>query len=491
MSRSKAMAAAGGGGGSGARARRGGPGAGVIAATVVGNVLEWYDFGCFAAYADEIKVNFFPKTEDGVTEMLSQFGVYAAAFLMRPVGGIILGYVGDKFGRVVSLGISVTGMGVTAVLMAVLPSFDYAPGYSIGITATILMTIVRLVQGLSIGGELIGSLIYSNETSDSRNRMLLTVLPFASSGGGIALGYLIAAILTHVLSPAQQNLFGWRIGFALGSPIAVLAVVARSKLQESEAFNEEKLKSSEQVEKGEEVRGIFREAVCRHGVSILLVFLVTGLFATGLWMADAWLTVYVTQIISNPLSKTDALYINMACILLNVATILAVAALIDRFLAGSRRGLFWVMASSGSVSMVSAPFLLMGVSRGTDDLAGLVLSQMAWTVLIATYSAPLTSWMIGRFPVRVRYVGLATAYNLSQAIFGGPAELLLSAIATSSALLEAPALYFSAVAAVSVAGLLISEFVPCAQVPRVPHSKGDPDNLNPESSRRPSLRSNG
>merc|ERR1719396_208164 len=104
--------------------------------------------------------------------------------------------------------------------------------------APILMTIVRLVQGLSVGGELVGSLIYSCESSGRRARVLLAALPMASAGAGLALGYLVAGILSAVLTESQQWLFGWRIGFALGSPIAVLAVVARSRLSESEAFRE-------------------------------------------------------------------------------------------------------------------------------------------------------------------------------------------------------------------------------------------------------------
>ena len=440
----------------------------MIAATVIGNVLEWYDFGCFAAFHEEIRVNFFPKTEDGTAEMLSTFGVYAAAFLMRPVGGLIMGYVGDKWGRVVSLGISVTGMGVTAVVMALLPSYDYAPGYSVGITATILMTIIRLVQGLSVGGELVGSLIYSCETSGKHAKVLMASLPMASAGAGLALGFLVAGILNEVLTQSQQWLFGWRIGFALGSPIAVLAVLARSRLSETEAFKEAQMKTSQQREEEGEVRGLFREAICGHGVSMLLVFCVTGLFALGVWMASAWLQVYETELIGSPINKSEGIWINMGCILFNSAWLLIAAALMDRFLPDSRRALFWVMIASGSLLAVCAPFLLMGMSQGTQNMAGLVLSQLAWQFVIAVYTVPMTPWMVGRFPVRVRYIGLAVSYNLSQAIFGGPAELVLSKIATSSSLLEAPALYFSAVAVVSVAALLVSEFVPCAQVEVAP-----------------------
>lgn len=424
-------------------------------------------------------MNFFPKTADGTAEMLSTFGVYAAAFLMRPLGGLVLGYVGDRWGRVVSLGISVTGMGVTAVVMALLPSYDYAPGYSVGLAAPILMTIVRLVQGLSVGGELVGSLIYSCESSGRRARVLLAALPMASAGAGLALGYLVAGILSAVLTESQQWLFGWRIGFALGSPIAVLAVVARSRLSESEAFREAQEKTSKLREEGVEVRGLLGEAVCGQGVSMLLVFCVTGLFALGAWMASAWLQVYETELIGSPLPKSEGIWINMGCILFNAAWVLVAAALIDRFLPDSRRSLFWVMFASGSLLAVSAPFLLMGVSQGTQDMAGLVLSQLAWQFVIGTYTAPLTPWMVGRFPVRVRYIGLAVSYNLAQAVFGGPAELVLSGIATSSSLLEAPALYFSAVAVVSVAALLVSEFAPCAQVGRVASLKPAPSALDP------------
>ena len=196
----------------------------------------------------------------------------------------------------------------------------------------------------------------------------------SGAGAGLALGFLIAGILNEVLTLSQQWLFGWRIGFALGSPIAVLAVLARSKLSETEAFKEAQLKTSQQREEGGEVRGLFREAICGHGVSMLLVFCVTGLFALGVWMASAWLQVYETELIGSPITKSAGVWINMGCILFNSACVLVAAALMDCVLPDSRRALFWVMIAAGSLLAVCAPFLLMGMSQGTQNMAGLVLS---------------------------------------------------------------------------------------------------------------------
>ena len=423
----------------------------VVVGTVVGNCLEWYDFACYSAFTKEISRNFFPATDDGVSELLGALGVYAAAFVMRPVGGLLLGYIGDKYGRTVSLRLSVVGMGTAAIVMAVLPSYAYAPGYSIGLPATILMFIVRMVQGLSVGGELVGSMIYSAETATPGRETLLACLPLASAMSGSAMGFLVAGILTAVLTEEQEMLYGWRIGFALGTPLTFLAVYVRSKLHESDTFIE--AKANQEAKGGRERQSPVKEALTSHGLQVFLVFVATSLWCLGIWMAMAWLRVFYTTLVANPVEESRAHILNMSCIVLAALSFIPIAALADRL----RDGTFRVMFSGGCFLCLAAPFLLTVISRGASDIVAVVLGQLVWMVSLAMFGAPMTRWMVGRFPTHVQYCALAIAYNLSQAVFAGPAEFVLTKIAVSSDLLVAPALYFSAVAVLALGALVVAD----------------------------------
>ena len=233
----------------------------VVVASVFGNLLEWYDFSVYSAFAVEIGENFFASEvpeagaggggggdqcgEDGSGggSLLATFAVFGAAFIARPIGGILMGHIGDKMGRTLALQLSVILQGVAAVALAVLPS-NQCPGcgYQIGISASILLVVVRLLQGFSVGGELVGSLIYSYETAPKKQKALLSVVPLVACNAGIASGYLIAGILHLAMSENQIRMWGWRLAFALGSPLALLALFMRRWLQESDDFTQEKEK---------------------------------------------------------------------------------------------------------------------------------------------------------------------------------------------------------------------------------------------------------
>ena len=230
----------------------------VVAGTVLGNVLEWYDFSVYGAFAVEIGQNFFPSGGTGVEgeendgqcgggggggSLLATFAVFGAAFIARPFGGVLMGHIGDKMGRTLALQLSVILQGAAAVAISVLPS-NQCPGcgYQIGISASILLVVVRLLQGFSVGGELVGSLIYSYETAPKKQKALLSVVPLVACNAGIASGYLIAGILHLAMSENQIRIWGWRLAFALGSPLALLALFMRRWLQESDDFTQEKEK---------------------------------------------------------------------------------------------------------------------------------------------------------------------------------------------------------------------------------------------------------
>ena len=230
----------------------------VVAGTILGNVLEWYDFSIYGAFAVEIGLNFFPSGgtgEDGGSgaggdggggggSLLATLAVFGAAFVARPVGGVLMGHIGDKMGRTLALQLSVILQGAAAVAISVLPS-NVCPGcgYQMGVAATVLLIVVRLAQGVSVGGELVGSMIYSAETAPPGRRSVLACVPLSSAFIGTAVGYLVAGVLHLSLSETAVKVWGWRLGFALGTPLAFVTVVMRRWLHESDDFTREKLRA--------------------------------------------------------------------------------------------------------------------------------------------------------------------------------------------------------------------------------------------------------
>ena len=205
----------------------------LAAAAAAGNVLEWYDFGLFASFSDELSEAFFPAGGGTLMKEVKIYGVFAVAFVARPVGGFLSGLVGDACGRTRALQISVVAMGASALAVAALPTHSLG-SYAIGPAASYLLVACRAVQGLSAGGEIIGSMLVCVEGKRSpaeRNgavRGAIAAIPIASGVLGIALSYVVAAYIAAATSKAQRALWGWRIGFALGVPTAAIGLFLRA-----------------------------------------------------------------------------------------------------------------------------------------------------------------------------------------------------------------------------------------------------------------------
>jgi MHS family proline/betaine transporter-like MFS transporter len=182
----------------------------VIAAGMIGNVLEWYDFAIYGYFAATIGRQFFPH-EDAVAQLLSAFGVFAIGYLMRPLGGVLVGHIGDTFGRRAALTFSVVAMAIPTFLMGLLPGYQ-----TIGVLAPIGLTLLRVVQGLSVGGEYTGSMVFLVEHAPEGRRGLMGALGASGTTAGILLGSAVGAAFAASMSTAALDAWGWRIPFLLG-----------------------------------------------------------------------------------------------------------------------------------------------------------------------------------------------------------------------------------------------------------------------------------
>jgi MFS transporter, MHS family, proline/betaine transporter len=201
----------------------------VIAAGMIGNVLEWYDFAIYGYFAATIGRQFFPR-EDTVTQLLSAFGVFAIGYLMRPLGGVLVGHIGDTFGRRAALTFSVVAMAIPTFLMGLLPGYQ-----TIGVLAPIALTLLRVVQGLSVGGEYTGSMVFLVEQAPEGRRGLMGALGASGSTAGILLGSAVGAAFAASMSTAALDAWGWRIPFLLGLLVGIAGYIFRRYVLETGA----------------------------------------------------------------------------------------------------------------------------------------------------------------------------------------------------------------------------------------------------------------
>ena len=167
--------------------------------------------------------------------MLKVYGVFAAAFFARPLGGFLLGLIGDKYARTLSLQISVVAMGASALFISVLPT-NTVGSYKIGPAATFMLVGARIIQGLSTGGEMVGSMLYMVENVPDSAKCFVSAIPMSSAIAGTGMGYLVSAIITALVSEEQRILWGWRLAFFIGVPAGAVGFMFRSCLSESHSF---------------------------------------------------------------------------------------------------------------------------------------------------------------------------------------------------------------------------------------------------------------
>src|SRR5215475_4784734 len=199
----------------------------VTAAGMIGNVLESYDFAIYGYFAIQIGRNFFPH-EDAVAQLLSAFGVFAIGYLMRPIGGVIVGHIGDRFGRRAALTFSVTAMAIPTFLIGLLPGYQ-----TIGLMAPIGLTVLRVVQGLSVGGEYTSSMVFLVEHAPNGRRGLMGALAGAGATIGILLGSAVGAAFAAGMSTAALDAWGWRVPFLLGLVVGIAGYLLRRYVLEA------------------------------------------------------------------------------------------------------------------------------------------------------------------------------------------------------------------------------------------------------------------
>jgi len=191
---------------------------------MIGNVIEWYDFAIYGNFAASIGRDFFPR-QNAVAQLIAVFGVFAIGYLVRPIGGAVIGYIGDYYSRRAALNVSVTAMAVPTVLIGLLPGYE-----TIGLIAPVALILLRTIQGLSVGGEYISSMVFMVERAPFGRRGLMGALACCGTTLGFLIGSAVAVTITAMMTTETLNTWGWRIPFLLGIVVGIVGVILRRSL---------------------------------------------------------------------------------------------------------------------------------------------------------------------------------------------------------------------------------------------------------------------
>ncbi|MGO9607706.1 MAG: MFS transporter [Candidatus Binataceae bacterium] len=393
----------------------------LVIAGVIGNVLEWYDFSVYGFFAAAIGENFFPSKSPSA-ELIAAFGVFAAGFLMRPFGALLFGYIGDHRGRERALTLSVLAMAVPTFLIGLLPTHA-----SIGNTAAVLMVLLRLVQGLSVGGEYTTSMVFLVEQAPPGKRGAMGALGVGGAFAGVMLGSAVGTLVAWHMPTVTLLAWGWRIPFLAGIAIGFAGYFLRRELR----FVEEAPRKTPPP-----LSQVLRSQWWR-------IFQVTGFKvfdAVGFYLMFVYSTTYLEEVVGIERGRAMAINtIGMAGVLLMLPL---AGRLSDRF---GRKPL--LLLSASAVVLFAMPlFNLLWHPVFTVPLIG----QLGFAVMIAMFNGASPAAAAEAFPSSVRCSGVAISHNLCMAIFGGTAPMVATYMIQHTDNEMSPPMYLIGAAVISI-----------------------------------------
>ena len=397
---------------------------------MVGNTLEWYDFAIYGYFAATIGFQFFPA-DDPAVSVIASFGVFAIGFLARPVGAVLFGHLGDRVGRRRVLITSIVLMAGPTTLIGLLPTYA-----DIGFWAPTILIALRLLQGLSVGGEMTGSITFMVEGAPPARRGLAGSWAYLGVGIGFLLGSAAGSLITGLLDSDTVEAWGWRIPFLCGAIIAVCGyLIRRHGLSEGYQPQDSALPW---------YQGPLRQAVTTHGRQMIQAIGLAAFFAGGFYLIFVYLTTYITRVVGDPAG--DAFDINSINMIFYTGLSVVGGLLGDRF--GFRRVLL-VMAVAGLILAWPLFWLV-----DQPDPALSFLGQFGFVLILAPYGGLFATTMALLFAQNVRMSGFSVSYNLAFAALGGTAPLVAAYLINRDAGDLSPAYVLMVCAVISIASII-------------------------------------
>ncbi|MFJ5347961.1 MFS transporter [Pectobacterium parvum] len=402
-----------------------------LSLAALGGALEFYDFIIFVFFAAVIGDLFFPPDIPEWLRQVQTFGIFAAGYLARPLGGIIMAHFGDKSGRKKMFSLSILLMALPTLAMGLLPTYE-----AIGIAAPLLLLLMRVLQGAAIGGEVPGAWVFVAEHVPRARIGFACGTLTAGLTMGILLGSLIATLLNTVLTPEQMSGGGWRLPFFIGGVFGLIAMYLRRWLQETPIFMEMR----EQKKLAEELP--LKSVVLNHKRAVVVSMLLTWLLSACIVVVILMAPTYLQKVHSIPAAL--ALQANCLATIALMVGCVGAGLLVDRFGASK---LFIV----GSLSLAACSWFFYSSAASSTTLLFVSYAIVGLSVGVVG-GVPYV--MVRAFPAAVRFSGISFSYNVSYAIFGGLTPVFVTLIMKATPM--APAFYVLTLAAV---GLLLGVYL--------------------------------
>lgn len=391
----------------------------VVISGMIGNGLEWYDYALYGQMAWLISKLFFPEGDETV-KLIATFGIFAAGFVIRPVGGVIFGWLGDAYGRKNAMVIAVLMMAIPTGCIGLLPTYE-----QIGLWAPVLLTIIRLLQGLSLGGEFSSSITYIVEHAPAHRRGWAGVASLVSLNLGFLVGLLVTQGCMALLGDAAFKEWGWRIPFLFGVLIGLIGFYIRSSCHESPAYETAR-------REGHLSKKPLRDSLRLHPGKILQGFAMYITVTMPFYLTAIYFISFSHKQLGLPMDQV--LWLNAINMLAMMVMYLPSAWLSDRI---GRRKLMLFAALLMAVSV----YPLFSLFVPGQSLFMIGLAQALFAAILGFYIGPIAAVLVELFPTSVRASGMAIAYNFSAALFGGTAPMVCEWLIASTGHYSSIALY--------------------------------------------------
>lgn len=406
-----------------------------VTAAALGNAMEWFDFGVYGFVAFALGKVFFPEASPSV-QTIAALATFSVPFLVRPLGGVFFGVMGDRFGRQKVLSATIILMAISTFCIGLIPSYD-----SIGLLAPILLLLCKLVQGFSVGGEYTGAAVFVAEFAPDRRRGFLGSWLDFGSIAGFVLGAGVVVVLSSILGEARFLEWGWRVPFFLAAPLGLIGLYLRHAAEETPAFTEqlERMEKEDQDAVGSAPRISFKEIVATYWRSLLVCVGIVLVTNVTYYMLLTYMPTYLSHNLHYTEDHGVLIIIVVMIGMLFVQPVVGWAS--DRI---GRRP-FIAAGSLGLLVAAIPAFHLINSGNTGWIFVGLLLLAVLLNCLIGVMAATLPAM----FPTRVRYSALATAFNIS-VILCGVTPTVAAWLVESTGNLMMPAYYLMAAALVGL-----------------------------------------
>ncbi len=412
----------------------------VVGSSFLGNFIEWFDYASYSYLATVIALVFFPG-EDRTVAVMSTFGVFALSFLVRPIGALFWGNMGDKKGRKWALSISILLMSGATFLIGCLPTYAM-----IGVGAPLLLLLLRMVQSFSAAGEYAGAATFIAEYAPTNHRGFYCSMVPASTAAGLLVGSLFASAMFNIWGADSQFVteWGWRIPFWLAGPLGYITHYIREHLEDSPVYEQMQNDLKAKGLKGEDkpMRTLFK----KHFKRLVISFGACVLNAVGFYAVLTYLPNYLETTLNY--DPASASIITNIVLVVYIGFIFLSGRISDRL--GRKKML--IAACVGFIVLTVPAFMLLS----TMNFVIILVVELVMCLLLTINDGTLSSYLNETFPTDVRYSGFALSFNLANAIFGGSASYISFWLISVTGNNIAPAFYMVFIAVIALVAMVLS-----------------------------------